>query len=131
MSFFHEVGALVISAGVDIERLPQVLRLIRKELRSLRDTLVPAAELKRARDYLIGQLDLGLEGTENQMMWLGEQWLSFGRLQAPASVQRAIASVTAAQVRSVARDFFHTEGMSLALVSSRRVARNVPALLEI
>ena len=131
LSFFDEVGALVISAGVDIERLPQVLRLIRTELRSLRDTLVPAAELRRARDYLIGQLDLGLEGTENQMMWLGEQWLSFGRLQAPASVQRGIAAVTATQVRAVARDFFRTEGMNLALVSSRRVGPGVPSLLAI
>ena len=131
LAFFEDVGSLVISAGIDAGRLQLVLQLIRRELRRLRDTLVPAAELKRTQEYLIGQIDLGLEGTENQMMWLGEQWLYFGRTISAQSVQRRIAAVTAAEVRAVARDFFRGDGMNLAVVSPSRSGRSLTSLLTV
>jgi predicted Zn-dependent peptidase len=73
LSFFDDVGALVISAGLDTDKIQSALKLIGEEMARLRRHLVGADELRRARDYLIGQIDLSLESTENQMMWLAEQ----------------------------------------------------------
>ena len=78
-SFFDDTGDLVISAGLDLANLEKTLRIILRELKRLREEMVPAAELRRARDYLVGQLDLSLENSENQMMWVGEQWLGYGK----------------------------------------------------
>ena len=55
-SFFDDTGDLVISAGLDLANLEKTLRIILRELKRLREEPVPAAELGRARDYLIGQL---------------------------------------------------------------------------
>jgi len=63
----------VISAGLDTENLLQTLRLIMRELKRFTESPPSAAELRRARDYTIGQIDLSLESTDNQMNWLGEQ----------------------------------------------------------
>src|SRR5262249_38080450 len=84
LSFFDDAGALVISAGLDTDKLPRALKLVSLELERLRERLVGAAELRRARDYLIGQIDLSLVNTENQMMGLAEQGLGYGRLLRPA-----------------------------------------------
>ena len=67
LAFFDDVGALVISAGLDTDKLQSALKLAMREVARLRRTLVGAAELRRARDYLIGQIDLSLENTENQI----------------------------------------------------------------
>jgi predicted Zn-dependent peptidase len=89
-SFFDDTGDIVISAGLDTDNLPKTLRLIVRELRRFTESLPAAAELRRARDYVIGQIDLGLESTDNQMNWLGEQLLGYGRIFRPAEVKPGI-----------------------------------------
>jgi predicted Zn-dependent peptidase len=116
-SHFADAGDLVISAGLDTNNLPKVLRLIGKELRRLCEKPAGRSEFRRARDYVMGQIDLGFENTENRMMWLGEHWLSYRNISSPLEVKRRLAQVTPAAVRTVARDFLSPERFNLALVS--------------
>ncbi|HVM51318.1 MAG TPA: pitrilysin family protein [Candidatus Acidoferrum sp.] len=129
-SFFGDTGDLVISAGLDTGNLAKALRLIMGELRRLRETTPGAAELRRARDYLIGQIDLGLESTDNQMNWLGEQLLGYGRILPPAQIKRRLTRVTAAEIRAAARDFIRPEGLNLALVSPLKSASRLARMLR-
>lgn len=131
LGFFDDTGDLVISAGLDTDKLPQTLKLIMRELRRLTDTSPTNAELRRARDYVVGQLDLSLEGTENQMMWLGEQLLSYGKIILPSEIRQRLGEVTAAQIRAVARDFFRPERLNLALVSPLKSGSNLPNYLKV
>jgi predicted Zn-dependent peptidase len=107
----------VISAGLDTDNLPETLRLIVRELGWLAQTAPSASELRRARDYVLGQIDLGQESTENQMNWLGEQLLGYGKIFSPGEVKRRLRQVTSAEIRNAARDFFNPKHFSLALVS--------------
>src|SRR5437870_9877023 len=118
LSFFDDTGDLVISAGLDTNNLPRTLKLILGELRRLRNAPPTASELRRARDYVVGQIDLSLENTESQMMWLGEQLINYGKIIPAPEIKRRLAQVTAAEIRAAARDFFKPEGLNLALVSS-------------
>ena len=129
LSFFDDVGVLNVSAGLDAGNVPQVLKLIVRELRRLRDELLTAAELRRARDYVIGQLDLSLEGTENQMMWLGEHYLGYGKISPAREIKQRLGAVKASEIRAVARDFFHPTRMSLALVSPLKSANGLKRIL--
>jgi len=117
LGLFDDVGALTISAGLDTEKLPQALKLIRRELRRFTEIAPTAKELHDARDYLMGQIDLSLESTENQMMWLGDQLIGYGKIIPPAQIKERLAEVKASQIRSVAREFLRPERMNLALVS--------------
>ena len=130
-SFFADTGDLVISVGLDADHLTKTVRLILAELRRLIDKPPGVAELGRARDYVIGQMDLSLENTDNQMNWLGDQWLGYGRLFRPAEIRRSLASVTPAQVRAAARDFFRPDRFNLALVSPLKSARQITAVFKL
>jgi predicted Zn-dependent peptidase len=87
--------------------------------------------LRRARDYLVGQLDLSLESTENQMNWIGEHLLTYGRILSAAEVKQQLAEVTSTQVHRVAGEFIRTDGMSLAVVSPLKSARGLADLLAV
>jgi predicted Zn-dependent peptidase len=127
---WEDCGDLVISAGVDDSKLEEALGLIVRELHRM--TLRPPAreELARARDYVLGQFDLNLEGTEQKMMWLGEQWIGYGRLTPPARLKQRLTDVTAAEVGAVAREFLKPSGYTLALVSPRRSDRGLERILS-
>ena len=129
-SFFEDTGDLVISAGLDTGNVTQTLGLIMKELRRFKESPPPPAELKRARDYLMGQMDLSLEGTDNQMNWIGEQWVGYGKIMPPEEVKRRFRQVTGREVQGVAKEFFCAERLNLALVSPLKSAGRWKGLLE-
>ena len=129
-SFYADTGDLVISAGLDTENLPQTLRLIMRELKRFTESPPSAAELRRARDYTMGQIDLNLESTDNQMNWLGEQLLGYGKIFQPAEVKQRLRAVTAGEIRAVARDFFRPERLNLALVSPLKTDARLVRLLR-
>jgi predicted Zn-dependent peptidase len=130
LSFWNDCGDLVISAGLDTENLEKTLQLIAKELRGLAARSPSRDELRRACDYAIGQMDLGLESTENQMNFVGEQLLGYGNVIQPVEVKRRLMAVTTKEIRAVANDFFQSDRMSLALVSPLKSDRGLGRLLS-
>ena len=115
-----DTGDLVISAGLDPDNLHETLKLILRELRKLATAGPSAAELRRARDYVIGQIDLSSESTESQMNWLGEQILGYGRFVPAAEMKRRLRQVKVAEIRSAARDFFLVVPCSSAIPDRAR-----------
>ena len=130
VSFWEDCGDLVISAGLDPGDLEKTLRLVHREMKRIADQPPTDAEFRRARDYVLGQHELQLEGTEHHMMTLGEQWLGYGRLFPAGELKSRLAAVTPAHVRRVARDFLKPAHFSLALVSPRKSARGLTRLIQ-
>jgi predicted Zn-dependent peptidase len=128
--FFEDTGALTISAGLDTDNLSKAMDLIRRELRRCSSTLLTVKELRQARDYLIGQLDLTLENTENHMMWVGDHLLGYGKVHSREDIAKRVSAVTAAQVRAVAREFLIPERLSVAMVSPLKDDRVVARAIE-
>ncbi|MCS1409114.1 MAG: putative zinc protease [Verrucomicrobia subdivision 3 bacterium] len=119
ISSFEDAGTLTITAGLDPEKLDIALQLIDRELRRLRDEPPSKDELQRATQYLVGQLDLHLESTENHMIWIGEQLLGFNHIKSVTSIKQKILKVTPAKVQAVANDFFQRNLARIALVGPR------------
>lgn len=113
---FAETGVFAISGGYDCQRALAALKLTAKEIRRVVDTKVGARELKRTKDYLLGIFRLGLEGSGNQMMFLGESLLNYGRVVRPEETIAGVQAVTAEDVRRVAEDVFEPSRLTLSLV---------------
>jgi len=130
-SFFHDTGDLVISAGLDSDNLQKTIRLVAQELRRCVKSPPASAELRRARDYVLGQIDLGRENTETQMNWIGEQLVGYGRIFSIDEVKRRLRALVPGDIRAVAHDFFRPERLNLALVSPLKSDRGLASLLRI
>jgi predicted Zn-dependent peptidase len=124
-SFFADTGDLVISAGLDAEKLPEVIRLIVQELRRFREKRPSPSELRRARDYVIGQIELGSESTEAQMNWLGEHLLGYKRILSPSHFKSVLRKISGAEIQAAAQDFFQPERLNLALVSPLKSCKHL------
>lgn len=130
-NLFEETGAIVICAGLERSRGDRALELIAREIRRLKDDLVGPRELARAREYILGQLRLSLESSSSQMMWIGENLVSYGRSITPEEVVAAVTAVTAKDVQVLAREFLSGTRMSLSVVSPELEVRDESRLLRI
>ena len=113
---FEETGVFAVSGGFDTRRAPAALKLTARELRRVIDKKVGAQELKRTKEYLLGNFRLGLEGTGSQMMFIGESLLNYGRVVHPEETITGLQAVTADDVQRVAADVFDPSRMTLSLV---------------
>jgi predicted Zn-dependent peptidase len=118
LNLYRDAGTLVVSAAAAPKAAARVVRLILKEFRRLREDLVSAAELRRAKDFVEGSLMLGLESSGSRMTHLAQQQLYFGRL---FSVQETIAcleKVTKSDIRRLANELFLSSSINLAALAS-------------
>ena len=103
---YRDAGAFTVYSGCDASAAPEVIALVAAELRTLKKSPVPAAELQRAKDHLKGNLVLGLESTTSRMSQLARSEMSFGRQIDLSENLAAIDDVTADDVQRVAAECF-------------------------
>jgi predicted Zn-dependent peptidase len=78
--------------------------------------VVPADELRRAKDHLKGSLMLSLESTSSRMANLARQEMYFGRFISMDELRDAIEQVPADEVQSLAQHFFDSDRLSMTVL---------------
>ncbi|MBN3038860.1 MAG: insulinase family protein [Candidatus Omnitrophica bacterium] len=116
IKLFQDTGAFIVHAGIDNRRLVEALEVILGQLSQMKTTKVAEEELKRAKEYYIGQLTLALENTAEQMLWLGERIVCGGRLLSLQEVIKRIKRIDAADITDLANKIFINSRLNLALI---------------
>ena len=128
-SYFADTGALVVDAGLDDANLPKVLRLVLREMARASKQAPTADELRRAKDYTIGQMRLSLESTTNQMMWSAEHLLGYGKIFEPDEIVRRVESVTTKDVQAIAKEFLQPRRLHVAVIGPMKDAKPIERML--
>lgn len=103
LQFFGDVGGWTINAGLDGARIPQAVKAIDVELDRIRQKKPSAPELRRTKDYLIGNFKLSMEQVRNRLFYFGASVLSYGKIVDPATMIEQIEAVTADDIQSIAQ----------------------------
>jgi predicted Zn-dependent peptidase len=102
LSSYQDAGTLTVYAGTAHETAAEVAELTLKEFRKMRRNLVPAEELKRAKECIKGAITLGLESSSSRMSNLAQQMIYRGRLYDIQETLSAVDRVTAREIRELA-----------------------------
>ena len=100
------------------EAVSEVIDLIMEELRGVRRTPVPAAELQRAKDHLKGSLMLSLESTASRMSHLARQEIYFDRQFGLDETLNGIERVTSDDLLRVAADLFRNGSLAVTVLGN-------------
>ena len=119
MQFFQDAGMFTVTAGLDPAKAKDALDTIDRELKRIREKPVSAAELKRTKDFLIGNFRLSHEKVTSKLFFYGQTMLSFGRLVSPQKQVEGIRAVTAADVKAVANAILKQSNRSISWVVPR------------
>jgi predicted Zn-dependent peptidase len=115
---YSDAGMMTVYAGTARETVGQVIDLIIKEFRDLKESPVSEEELLRAKNHLKGSLMLSLESTSARMSNLARQELYFGRFYSLDEILQSIGAVTREDVQSLAREFFRPEQIAVTVLGS-------------
>lgn len=129
ISMFYDAGVLVISAGVDNRKVSESVSVILNEMRKFKEETVSYEELERAKEFIIGQLVLGLESVSAYMHWLGESKLLSEKLLTPLEVIKKVKEVKAEDVKQIAAKIFVDENLNLALIGPLKKGVRIKGIL--
>ncbi|MGE3178500.1 MAG: M16 family metallopeptidase [Vicinamibacterales bacterium] len=118
LSAYRDAGSFTIYAGCANEAVEEVVDLVVEELRGIKKTPVPAAELQRAKDHLKGSLMLSLENTASRMSHLARQAIYFDRLLDLDETLAGVERVTAGDIQRVACDLFRNGALSATVLGN-------------
>ena len=116
LQYFHDVGGWAITAGLNTSRVDAAVAAIDRELDRIRETKPSNAELKRTKDYLVGNFRLGLESMRSRLFYYGNCIQTYGCIHEPGEVVEVLAAVTAEDVRNVAEEILDEKNRAVSWV---------------
>jgi predicted Zn-dependent peptidase len=119
-SNYQDTGAFQISAGVQVDKIEEAVKVIAEELKRIRAFLVDPKELHKAKEYLKGRNTLALEDSQSRLDWVVEQEAFHPEIWLPKTLFQKIDAVTAKDVRAMAKFLFNYKKATLAVLGPYR-----------
>lgn len=113
---YRDTGFWAASAGVDIKRIDEALKVILEEFSKIKSREILAEELKRAKENLKGRMYLGLEESLNVAQSLAEEEMFLGKIKDPDEIAKEIDKVSQEEIQNLAHDIMKPEKLNLAMV---------------
>ena len=111
-----DTGYFAVSAGVGNQRTEEAIKAVMVELKKIKSEGVGEKEIRKAKDFMIGNLSLDLEGSDDYANYYGFQEVLRESVLVPAEHIKKIEAVTAEQIKRVAEDIFKEKGLNLSLI---------------
>ncbi len=115
---YRDTGCMAVYAGTSLASATKVVKAVVNEFRNLKAEPVPEEELRRSKDQLKGSLMLSLESSTARMSNLARQEMYFDRFQDLDELVEKIEAVTAADLQSLAQEFFKTESVAVTALGN-------------
>jgi predicted Zn-dependent peptidase len=115
---YSDAGMLSVYAATALETTGQVVDLVVKEFRAMKEAPVSVEELRRAKDHLKGSIMLSLESTSARMSNLARQELYFDRFYSLDEILLSIEAVTREEVHAIACEFFQPEQIAVTVLGN-------------
>jgi predicted Zn-dependent peptidase len=118
LSAYRDAGSMTIYAGCANDAVGELIDVVIKELRRMKDEPLPGSELQRAKDHLKGSLMLNLESTSSRMSHLARQEIYFDRQFGLDETLEGVERVTIDDIQRVARDLFANGALAATVLGN-------------
>ena len=115
---YTDHGYIAVSTGVDTARVGEVVKAVLGEMKRFTDELVPKPELRKAKDYIIGNMYLGLESSDSLAEYYAMQDILSDKMWTPAELAKKIQKVTGEGVQKLAKQIIKDKSLNMAIVGN-------------
>jgi predicted Zn-dependent peptidase len=117
---FQDTGAFAVQSALTQSRMQVLLKHIFKELYKIKQKDISSPELRRAKDYLLGQMIIANEQPSGRMLYMAGAYRFYKKIYDPDYLYNYIDSITAAQIKTLARKIFDFNKVCIAAISSQK-----------
>lgn len=128
---YEDTGMLYVHAGLNLQKLNDAIEAICGEFQVMRDKPVDEGELRRAKDYTIGSINLSMDDTDSVSSWFGRQELLMKQVLTSEQVIEKIEKVTIADIQNIAKHVFCDKNINLSVIAPVKNSGQFESLLKV
>jgi predicted Zn-dependent peptidase len=118
VSAYRETGTFYIQAGLDPARIREAVKVIKDELKKIKEYPVDLKELEDAKNNIAGNLALQMEDSHTQANWFAEKFLFAPTIETYEQVVQQLKKVTAHDIQRLANQLFDFKKLHSAAIGS-------------
>ncbi len=109
---YSDTGVIYIYFGTDKENLSKSLRLVKTELKKIKETTLTKHQLIKARQQFYGQLAASFDNQENFALGMAKSMLVYKKVDSLEQILAELNEITAEDIQRVANDLFDEEKLT-------------------
>lgn len=109
---YTDTGLFGIFFATEPKQLNRSIRLVKSELKKLKEKKLGAVQLKTAKEQLMGQLAMAEENNVSLMLMMGKSMLDLDKIDSLDYIFDTINKVTAAELQDIANEMFNEDQLS-------------------
>lgn len=109
---YHNTGIFGIYFGTDAENMNRSMRIINRELKSLRTVKLGDMQLHKAKRQLKGQMTIAMENKESLMLSLGKSFLFYNKVDSLEKVYKKIDSISSDDIIEISNEILNPDKLS-------------------
>jgi predicted Zn-dependent peptidase len=112
----RDTGFIVTAAGLHNSKVEKGIEVIMKEYSKISKKRISKEELKKAKDYVKGKMNLTLETSDALANFYSTQEMLKNDIMTPEEIYKEIDKITVDDIFEVAKEVFRPEKTNLALI---------------
>lgn len=112
LTSYTDTGVFCIYFGTEHDDVERCIRLVKKELKRLRDKPLSAAQLAAAKKQIIGQIGVARDNAESTALGMAKTFLHYNKMDDPQEVFQRIEQLTAQELWEVSNEMFAENQLS-------------------
>lgn len=124
----RDTGFLTINVGVKTEMLQVVTQVILDEIKDLAINPVSDKELNKVKNLLIGNMKLGLEGSDDVASFLGSQLVLNGSVKNIKDKEKDILAIKKEDIKKLAKEISKNKNLHIAIIGPESLKFNPKTL---
>ena len=117
LNSFYDVSSFGIYLSTNSKQSDKAQSLVLNEFKKIREKLVSDKELKKAKEYIKGNIILSLESTTSRMFRMANSELYYNRLVTIDEITKMIDSVTPKEIIEIANEILEENYLTKIIIS--------------
>jgi predicted Zn-dependent peptidase len=109
---FSDTGIISIYLASDPKDKERCIRLVNKELKTLREEKISPVRFAKYKKQLIGQVTISSQNKENLALTLGKSFLHFNRIESIQETQKKLDNLSPEKLMEIANEVFDEKALS-------------------
>ncbi len=113
---YTDCAYLAIQAGIEPSNLQEALSVIVSVLKKMKTTKIKPEELKKAKEYILGNRDIQNEKTDHIATSVATEIINTGSVTDSIALKRKLNTVTSDDIKRIANELFNSKKATLAII---------------
>ena len=127
---YTDSGYFSVQAGLETANFEKALKVILAEFKKIKTEPVNEKELKKAKEYIRGQIQISFESSNSRAMFFSSQQLLKGKIETLETRLKKLDKISAQDILKISKELFTSKNLNVSLIGPKRENKQIREIIK-